>query len=205
MDVNERAQTVSQELVAAFEARRSAKTQFGQGKRDQDSQDRAAREYVRRYGATTAHLIPRLNDRRNSPGVDALDGDIEDPQFLTSATRFNFPCLIDHQPSKSLLGKYGVDEQRDAIFHWPFSELQEAGLVTPLRFRGIRAGDFVFWDGTFYVIRDAHRSHYHGLTDRVIMVAGDATRYQHTVSLPNHESRDFPPCPVEPPQHAEGE
>ena len=178
------------QILQLFEEQRlqaEAGTLF-QTQRDFDGQDRWVREQVEKIGAPV-HLFPTSSQRdpqgiAQSAGVDPLDGDILNPEFFTDPEivderQFNMKCILEHEPSKQMLGKYGIDEQREVGFHFVKSVLRDKGLVTKRRFRGIDIGDLVFWDGTWYIIQNAHRDHYFGQTVNNYFVVGFASRYTH--------------------------
>lgn len=160
-----------------------------QGDRDFKAQDRWVRESVQKEGAPI-HLLPVSTERDpqgplQSAGVDPLDGDILNPEFLAyppgkDQRKFNIRVIVEHQPSKQELTKYGIDEQREVGFHFVRSILDDLSLVeaNSRRHRGIDIGDLVFWDGTWYILQNVHRDHYFGQTVNPYFVVGFASRYQ---------------------------
>lgn len=134
-------------------------------------------------------------------GVDPLDGDILDPQFQNNPeTALNerepdpIACFLQHEPSKQLLKKYGIDEEREIIFWVPFSTFKERGFVTETRFRGADIGDLIVWDGTWYIAQNVHRDHYFGQRTDAFEVACFCNRYRQNLN-PIHAVADN--CPEE--------
>lgn len=157
-------------------------------------------EQSERIGATI-HLIPVSTERDpqgefQSAGVDSLDGDILDPEFFgnpdTKDNRIlNFRCLIEHEPPKQMLKKYGVDEQREIVFFLPFPILKQKGIVSEWRPFGVDIGDLIVWDGTWYQAWNVHRDHYFGQRDKSHYIATFCNRYRHN-SVPTEDIPD--PC-----------
>jgi hypothetical protein len=175
-----------QNLIAQFEAMRSQPKIF-QDELSGNMLDGIAKERVDIMGAHVNLLI--MSSQRNpkgvleSSGVDELDGDILDPEFMDSPAeldhrKIDLPCLIEHTPTKQMLKKFGIDELREVIFHFPFATLKEKGLVTERRFRGIDIGDLIEWDGTFYVTLNVHRGTYFGQSDRFFFTSSFTNRYR---------------------------
>lgn len=178
------------EILAQFETSRlSAEDDIlFQQQRDFEAQDRWVREQVQKLGAPV-HLLPVSTERNpqgifQSAGVDPLDGDILNPEFLANPVeldqqKFNVRNIIEHEPSKQMLKKYGIDEEREVGFHFVKSILDDLGLVetNTRRFRGIDIGDLVFWDSTWYILQNVHRDHYFGQTVNPYFVVGFASRY----------------------------
>jgi len=195
---------VHQDILIEFEARRArANPQLFQGMRDQDRQDAFVKEFVLRQGAAVI-LAPRVN--RLHPegenifaGVDPIDVDRLDIEYIDGMLQVNVRALIEHEPSRQLLTKYGVEEERDVVFYVPFSELNRLGLVNDDRFRGLILGDLFEWDGTWYIVREAHRTSYHGLTDRYHLTAGFCTRYYHTATPRDCDGANSDLVPMAPP------
>jgi len=201
---------VHQDILADFEERRSrAGPQLFQGVRDQDAQDRFAIEFVERQGAAVI-LAPRVNRLRPEgediyAGVDPIDVDRLDIEYIDKLLRVNVRAIVEHEPSRQLLTKYGVEEERDVVFYVPFTTLNSLGLVNDDRFRGLVLGDMFEWDGTWYIVREAHRANYHGLTDRYHLTAGFCTRYYHTSTPRDCDGPDPDLTPMEPPPMANEE
>jgi hypothetical protein len=133
------------------------------------------------------NLIPRSTQRNprgslESPGVDGLDGDVIDPEFLdfegNDQRKLNFSCIVEHNPSKQMLKKFGIDELREVVFHFSLKALRDAGLVTEAKFRGVDLGDLVEWDGTWYIAHNVHRNSYFGQSDRFLTVSAFCDRYR---------------------------
>lgn len=173
-----------------------------QGDRDFSAQDRWVKEGTRKIGAKI-HYLPVSTARHprsgESAGVDDLYGDILDPEFLDNEElvdqrKFNLECFVQHKPSKQLLKKYGIDEQREVIFHIPFSVLRDKGLVTDKRFRGSDIGDLVIWDGTWYMVYSSHRGSYFGQRVSHFFTAAVCDRYRLN-NIPTEDRANL--CPEE--------
>ncbi len=174
-------------ILQQFEESRVQGNLF-QTQRDINAQNRWVQEQVKVLGAEVVlALVSTVRGPGDGPGesagVDPLYGDIIDPQWFERTVeeeaqrKYNFRCLPDHQPSKQLLKRYGIEETRDVIFHFPFVTLQERGLVTPERYRGIAIGDFVVWDESWYIALSAHRESYHGSTTSHYFTSISCKRY----------------------------
>lgn len=161
-------------ILQQFEESRNEGNIF-QTQRDIDAQNRWIKEQVESLGAEVVLALTSTvrgpgDGPGESAGVDPLYGDILDPQWFERTAeeeaqrKYNMRCLLDHAPSKQLLKRYGIEETRDVIFHFPFERLEEKGMVTKDRFRGIDIGDFVVWDGSWYIALSTHRESYHGNT-----------------------------------------
>lgn len=130
-----------------------------------------------------------------SGGVDPLYGDILDPEFFENPKdkdkrQINIRCIAEHAPSKQRLKKYGIEEEREAVFHFPFHVLKDKGLVTEFRFRGIDIGDLIEWDGSWYIILSTHRNSYFGQTTSNYFIAATANRYRpNAVPKEDHPQR----------------
>ena len=134
------------------------------------------------------------SDRFETVGFDPLDGDILNPEFHGGGTdrderRLSMRCLIEHEPPKQMLKKYGVDEQREIAFYIPFTILQEEGLVNEWRIHGADIGDLIVWDGSWYQIWNAYRDHYHGQRNRAFFIACFCNRFRHD-SVPIEDTPD---------------
>jgi len=122
-------------------------------------------------------------DKNHSFGVDPLDGDILNPEFnveednLKSAIKMR--CLIEHEPPKQMLKKYGVDEQREIVFYIPLSILEEVGLVDDWRINGADIGDLIVWEGSWYQAWNVYRDHYFGQRSKSFYIACFCDRYRH--------------------------
>jgi hypothetical protein len=189
-------------ILEQLEASRREGNLF-QGDRDFEGQDRWVREHAEKTGAKI-HFFPSStvrnpktppdgSSRGESAGVDPLYGDILDPEFfdnpeLRDDVKKNLACLIEHHPSKQLLKKYGIDEEREVIFHIPFTLLREKGLVTPRAFRGVDLGDLVLWDGTWYMVYNAHRGSYQGQRINHFYTAAICNRYRLN-NVPTEDNR----------------
>jgi len=186
------------DLLAKYEALRGQPKLFHHPL-DGDNLDRFVRERCDLLGAHV-NLIPRSTQRNprgklENPGVDSLDGDVINPEFLDfkdlDERKLNIACLVVHQPTKQLLKKYGVDEMREIIFHFPFSLLKEKGLVNDVKFRGLDIGDLIEWDGTFYIVWNVHRDTYFGESDRFFFTSGMCDRYRHdSIDVRAHRETD---------------
>jgi hypothetical protein len=165
-------------------------------------------ERIQLLGAVV-HYIPVSTERdprdgigpKQSAGVDPLDGDILDPGFfdnpeLEDQRKFNMRCLMEHEPSKQNLKRYGVDEERDITFHIPVVTLETEGLVSKWRVNGADIGDLVFWDKTWYIIQNVHRGSYFGQRDLPFLIACMANRYRHN-SVPTEDVAVNDVCPEE--------
>jgi hypothetical protein len=184
------------DLLRQFEATRTEGNLF-QSPLDFASQKRWIDEQVRRLGAAV-HLMVTSTQRapqgpKQSAGVDPLYGDILDPEFFTDAERderkFNLRAIVEHHPSKQVLKRYGIEEEREVIFHVPFSVLEEIGLVTDLRFRGIDIGDLFMWDGSWYIVLSVHREAFFGQTVSNYFTSSTCKRYRHN-SIPTNDVAD---------------
>jgi hypothetical protein len=173
-------------ILAQFEASRTEGNLF-QSKKDFDAQLQWVEEQVEKLGAAV-HLMVTSTQRApqgnlESAGVDPLYGDILNPEFLTGTPedqrQFNLRCIVEHHPSKQTLKRYGIDEEREVIFHFVFSKLEKVGLVTEKRFRGIDIGDLVFWDGTWYLVLSTHREAFFGQTVSQYFTSTTCKRYRH--------------------------
>lgn len=186
-------------ILAQFEQSRLEGGLF-QGDRDFTAQDRWVREGAKKRGAKV-HFFPMNTgpnpENTDGAGVDPLYGDILDPEFLSNPDvkderLFNLECYVEHRPSKQKLMKYGVDEQKDVIFHFPFSLLEEQGLVDKFRFRGTDLGDLILWDGTWYRIDAAHRGSFFGQRISHYFTAAICNRYRHNNVPTNDLSNNCP-------------
>lgn len=173
-------------ILAQFEKSRLEGNLF-QSTRDFDAQGRWVGEQVEKLGAAV-HLMVTSTQREpqgnlESAGVDPLYGDILNPEFLSDKPedqrKFNLRCLVEHHPSKQTLKRYGIDEEREVIFHFVFETLKALGLVTSRRFRGVDIGDLVFWDGTWYLVLSTHREAYFGQTVSTYFTSTTCKRYRH--------------------------
>lgn len=195
--------TPSLELLAMFEEDRDEGNLF-QSDRDKAAQDRWVKEQSQKLGGAI-YLVPNATERRpqgpqQASGIDPMFGDIVDPQIVVKPEELqelqpNFRCIIEHEPSKQILKRYGIDETRDVIFHLPLVLLKEAGLVNPIRFRGIDVGDMAVWDNSWYVVRSAHRSAYFGQRTDHFFTAATCDRYRLNNIPTNQRSSDG--CPEE--------
>jgi hypothetical protein len=190
-------------ILQQYEASRKEENTF-QTQRDFDAQRRWVEEQAERLGAAV-HLFVTSTQRAEgaqneapfaSGGVDPLYGDILDPSFHDAPDerdqrQINIRCIVEHQPSKQSLKKYGIDEQREVIFHFPLSVLKDKGLVTPARFRGVDIGDLVQWDDSWYIVVTSHRSAYFGQTTGNYFTAAAAERYRpNSVPIDNPANND---------------
>jgi len=170
-----------QRIIDILESRRKKATHLFQSEGDYDAQNMWVREYVDQAGANLSvylNITARDPQPGESGGVHPLYGDIRDPA-IESLTKKDFRAIVDHKVSAQKLKKYGIDEEREVVFWFPFSSLQEAGVITPVRFRGLAIGDLVFWDSTWYIAENVHRDHYQGQTDRFFFVGAFCNRYRH--------------------------
>lgn len=178
--------TPHEDLLKLYDAQRSNPKLF-HDRLDANFLDHLVGERNELVGAHV-NLFPRATavdpqGEHEAPGVDPLDGDINRPEFKDFAElddrKINIACIVEHNPSKQSLKKFGVDEQREVIFHFPFVLLQEKGLVNDgLRFRGLIIGDLVEWDSSWYYILSVHRGHYLGQSDHFFVTSGTANRYR---------------------------
>jgi hypothetical protein len=175
------------DILKRWEASRN-KTGLFQGQRDFDAQNRWVKEQVEKLGGAV-HLFVTSTQRGladgplESAGVDPLYGDVLDPEWFADGDskdqqKFNFRCLIEHQPSKQSLKRYGIEETRDVIFHFPFDKLKDEGLVTEVRHRGVDIGDIIEWDSTLYIVLSAHRESYFGQTVSNYFTSAACMRYK---------------------------
>lgn len=184
-----------QSFLELFEKSRSEGNLF-QSSIDYALQSRIVREQVEKLGAAV-HLMVTSTMRNpqgptQSAGVDSLYGDILDPEFFADSPdqrQFNIRVLVEHHPSKQLLKKYGIDEEREVLFHFPFEALEERGLVTEERFRGVDIGDLVMWDGSWYIAVSVHREAYFGQTVSHFFTSISCKRYRHN-SVPTEDAAD---------------
>jgi len=176
-----------QSLLAQFEARRFKDNLF-QSPRDYEAQGKWTQEQVEKLGAAV-HLFLSSTERApadgpgESAGVDPLYGDILDPEFIDDEgeydkRKFNLRCIVEHSPSKQLLLRYGIEEERDVIFHFPYQKLVDEGIVTTRRFRGVDIGDLIEWDGTWYIVLSTHREAYFGQTVSNYFTSTSCKRYR---------------------------
>jgi hypothetical protein len=86
---------------------------------------------------------------REATYVDDLYHDSTVKKFKTPVTILSF---VEHNPSKKLLTRYGMDEQRDVVFNIPVSFLVQAGIV--LQSDTYLIGSLIKWGGDNYEIRD---------------------------------------------------
>jgi hypothetical protein len=190
--------TPHESILDAFEAQRAEDNLF-QSRQDRNQAAAFVQEQIDLLGAAV-HLLPRSTRRRpqgalEGAGVHPIDADLLDPQFVDSERVLNLRAVIEHSPSQQLLTKYGVDEKRESIFHFSFDRLQALGLVDEVeRHRGIMVGDFILWDRTWYVAKQAKRSAYFALrTIDPLATAAFCDRYQHNVTPLYPEPL---PCPA---------
>ena len=196
-------------LVEILESARSEneKQTFLQSDKDYDFLQARVEEKIRLSGAVI-HYIPVSTERdpkddgglKQSAGVDPLDGDVLDPGFFDNPEaedqrKFDVRCLMEHQPSKQILKRYGVDEEREITFHIPLVTLKEQGLVSRWRPRGADIGDLVFWDSSWFLIQNVHRGSYFGQRNLPFLIACFANRYRPN-SVPTNDSNEEI-CPVE--------
>lgn len=197
-------------VLKQWESARRAKDseKFLQGDRDFDFLQNRTEEFVDLYGAAV-HIVPVSTEvnpvegvgPKQSAGVDPLDGDILDPGFfdnpdLEDQRMFNMSALLEHEPSKKLLKRYGVDEERDVLFHIPVSVLEEKELVSEWRVNGLDLGDLIVWDGTWYIAENVHRGSYFGNRNLPHLIVAACVRYRHnSAAVEDDPSDDF--CPEE--------
>jgi hypothetical protein len=184
-------------ILQQFEASRTEGNLF-QSAIDFALQGRIVEEQVERLGAAV-HLFVTSTQREpqgplQSSGVDTLYGDILDPEFFSNPEekdqrKFNLRCIVEHKPPRQMLKRYGIDEERDVIFHFPFTKLKALGLVTETRFRGVDIGDLVFWDGTWYLVLNSHREAFFGQTVSSYFTTAACKRYRHN-SVPTNDVAD---------------
>jgi hypothetical protein len=178
----------SGDILKRWEASRD-KTGLFQSDRDFDAQNRWVKEQVEKLGAAV-HLFVTSTVRGlgdgpgESAGVDPLYGDILDPEWFADGgeddkQKFNIRCLVEHSPSKQKLKRYGIEEVRDVIFYFPFEKLEEEGLVTQVRHRGVDIGDIIEWDSTLYIVLSSHRESYFGQTVSNYFTSATCKRYIH--------------------------
>lgn len=185
------------DILKLFEETREEGNLF-QSSIDFAAQQSWVEEQVRVLGAAV-HLFITATQRspqgpRESAGVDPLYGDILDPEFFNEPAdkdqrQFNLRALVEHHPTKQMLKRYGIDEEREVIFHFPFTVLESLGLVTEKRFRGIDPGDLVMWDGTWYITLSTHREAYFGQTISNYFTSTTCKRYRHN-SVPTGDVAD---------------
>lgn len=174
-------------LLDQFEEQRAQAKLTFQTSQDGDGQDRWVLEQVEKLGAPVI-LIPKATQRdpqgpSETDGIDKLYGDVKNPAYIDDKQKPNFRSIVEHHPSVQRLKKFGVMEEREVIFWFPLAALRNANLVTDRNFRGIGIGDFIVWDGTWYLTDAAHRDYYFGQTDRFYFTGAFCNRYQHN-SLP---------------------
>lgn len=183
--------------------------QLFQSDRDFRFQQARVGEQSERLGGVI-HFVPVSTERSpqgpfQSARVDPLDGDVLDPQFIENPMNLdlddpdnfdqrlkNVDCILQHEPSKQLLKKFGIDEEREIVFWVPFTIFKTAGIVTEKRFRGADIGDLIVWDGTWYMAQNVHRDHYFGQRDVSFFVACFCNRYRQNLN-PIHDTADD--CP----------
>jgi hypothetical protein len=188
--------------------KRGEEETFLQGNRDFSFLQNRTEEFVDLLGSPV-HFVPVSTERdpragvgpKQSAGVDPLDGDILDPGFfdnpdLEDQRLFNMKSLVEHEPSKQNLKRYGVDEERDVIFHIPISTFEVKELVSEWRVNGADLGDLIVWDGTWYQIQNVHRGSYFGSRDLPHLIACAANRYRHN-SVPTEDAAITDFCPEE--------
>lgn len=173
-----------------------------QSRTDFDAQNEWVREQVELLGAEVK-LIQTSTERApadgpgESAGVDPLYGDIIDPEWFEpteeekAQKKYDFRVIVEHEPSKQLLKKYGISEERDCIFHFPFEALRDRGLVSQKRFRGVAIGDLVLWDETWYIVLTTHRQAYFGQTTSHYFTTVMCMRYRPN-SVPTEDT--VPEC-----------
>lgn len=190
-------------LAKMLEAERADKerTTLFQSDRDFKFLNKKALEQSEKVGATV-HFIPVSSEldpkgEFESAGVDELYGDILDPEFQGNPDgkdqrRLNIRCIIEHEPPKQLLKRYGIDEQREVVFYVPFEEFVREGVVSKWRPHGADIGDLFIWDGTWYQAWNVYRDHYFGQRAKAHFIACFANRYRHnaapTEDIPTEDS-----------------
>lgn len=172
-----------QSILGELELKRARLPQLFQGITDGDLLDRMAIDYTEKMGAPT-FFYNRSTYRdpqgpTQSAGVDDLFGDVQDPEFLQEKGQHQLRSVVEHKPSDQRLLHFGVDEQREVIFWYPAGMLRRAELITEIRFRGIEIGDLIVWDGSWYIVAEAHRDHYLGNSGRFIWSGAFCNRYHH--------------------------
>ena len=198
-------------VTKQWEAARKRKEQetFLQGDRDFAFLQDRTEEFIDLLGAVI-HFVPVSTEvnpvagvgPKQSAGVDPLDGDILDPGFFDNPDAedqrlFNMKALLEHEPSKQMLKKYGVDEERDIIVHIPVDTLREQGLTSEWRPNGADIGDLVFWDNTWWQLSNVHRGSYFGQRNLPHLIACAAVRYRHNSSPVDADPDQEEFCPVE--------
>lgn len=149
------------------------------------------------------HFLPVSTERDptgpfQSAGVDPLDGDILDPEFVLDPTKvdldtlLNFDCQIEHEPPQQLLKLYGVDEQREVAFWLPFSTLKRSGLVDSWRIHGAEQGDLILWDDTWYQAWNVYRDKYHGQRSEAHYILCFCDRYRTNSQDPEDVADECP-------------
>ncbi len=109
--------------------------------------------------------------------IDELYGTVEEVEIDGVKSHLDVDCNIQLQPSKQILKRFGIDEQREILFSFQISKLQELGLVEEGNFRGIEIGDLVNFDDTLYELLSVHRQGYFGQTNLAHFVTATADRY----------------------------
>jgi hypothetical protein len=172
-------------VLQQFTERQSEESLLFQGSRDFAGQNKWILDMVQKMGAPV-YLFSRSTQRdpvgpAQSAGIDPLYGDILDPEYTLPSVKDKAPlrALIQHNPSKQMLRKFGVEEVREVVFWFPKVLLEEAGLITERRFRGIDIGDLLVWDGTWYIAESVHRDHYLGQSSQFFFSVAFANRYSH--------------------------
>lgn len=84
---------------------------------------------------------------------------VDDLYFETSdriwAEPVTIKAYVEHQPTKKNLGKYGLDQTRDVMFHIPTVTLSDLGILENRD--DFLIGDRLDWGGDVYEVKDQSR------------------------------------------------
>jgi hypothetical protein len=105
--------------------------------------------YLREYAERHFPFVDLIRLDRNETIVDDLYVEATNRRFLDPV---RIHALVLHKPSKKLLGKYGMDQSRDVMFHFTTLDLSELGFLENRD--DFLIGDLVDWGGDIYEIKD---------------------------------------------------
>jgi len=108
--------------------------------------------YLREYAERHFPIVNLIRLDRVETIVDELYVEATNRRFLQPEKIHSW---VNHQPPKKLLGKYGLDQSRDVMFHFTTLELSELGFLENRD--DFLIGDLVDWGGDMYEIKDQSR------------------------------------------------
>jgi hypothetical protein len=115
---------------------------------DTTMQKQTLREYAERHFPKV--LLVRLD--RHDTIVDDLYVEATDRRFLDP---FEVFCYVEHEPSKKMLIKYGMEQMRQVLFHFTTLHLDDLGILE--NNDTFLIGDVVRWGSDSYEVKQQQR------------------------------------------------